>query len=41
MMAIKRNGALPDQTLLQMIEDGLIIGADEACIQPSSMDLPI
>ncbi|MFO0764868.1 MAG: 2'-deoxycytidine 5'-triphosphate deaminase [Patescibacteria group bacterium] len=41
MTATKRNGALPIQTLREMIDDKLVINADESCLQPSSMDLPI
>ena len=36
-----KNGALPDKTLLSLIEQGFIIGGDDSHISPASLDLTI
>lgn len=41
MANVNRKGSLPTQSLRELIETGLIMGADTTCLQPSSIDLPI
>lgn len=41
MTQIHRKGALPIQLLKELIADEAILGVDDSCLQPSSLDLPI
>lgn len=41
MITTRRNGALPYQTILSMVRSGIIAGAQESSVKPSSLDLTL